>query len=149
MYGHHYSSTTVSNIAKMTQENVTAFHERTLKENYSVLYLGGTYLSLHRGTVSKKCLHIALLITPEGHKSVLGYEIVTNENNTSWSDLLNRLKNQGVKQVSLVNTDGFNDLDQIIQQIYPLAKQQRCLVHIGRNIASKVKRADRALRFIE
>ncbi|SQA20292.1 transposase [Streptococcus agalactiae] len=26
-----------------------------------------------------------------------------------------------------------------------MAKQQRCLVHIGRNIASKVKRADRAL----
>ena len=41
-------------------------------------------------------------------------------------------------------TDGFNGLDQLIQQAFPMAKQQRCLVHIGRNIASKVKRADRA-----
>lgn len=144
MYGHHYSPTTVSNIIKVTQENVTAFHERTLKENYSVLYLDGTYLPLLRGTVSKECVHIALGIIPEGYKSVLGYEIAPTENNVSWSDLLNRLQRQGVQQVSLVVTDGFNGLEQVIQQVYPLAKQQRCLIDIGRNIASKVKRADRA-----
>ncbi|HGD4397582.1 MULTISPECIES: IS256-like element ISSdy3 family transposase [Streptococcus] len=144
MYGHHYSPTTVSNITKVTQENVTAFHKRTLKENYSVLYLDGTYLPLRRGTVSKECVHIALGITPEGYKSVLGYEIAPNENNTSWSDLLNRLQRQGVQQVSLVVTDGFNGLERVIQQVYPLAKQQRCLVHIARNMSSKVKRVDRA-----
>ena len=32
----------------------------------------GAYLSLRRGTVSKECIHIALGITPEGQKSVLG-----------------------------------------------------------------------------
>lgn len=145
MYGHHYSPTTVSNITKVTQETITTFHERTLKENYSILYLDGTYLPLRRGTVSKECVHIALGIPPEGYKSVLGYEIAPNENNASWSDLLNRLQRQGVQQVSLVVTDGFNGLEKVIQHVYPLAKQQRCLVHISRNIASKVKRADRAL----
>ena len=33
----------------------------------------------------------------------------------------------------------------MISQAYPLAKQQRCLIHISRNLASKVKRADRAV----
>ena len=47
--------------------------------------------------------------------------------------------------VSLVVTDGFKGLEQIISQAYPLAKQQRCLIHISRNLASKVKRADRAV----
>ena len=36
-------------------------------------------------------------------------------------------------------------LKEIINQAYPLAKQQRCLIHISRNLASKVKRADRAV----
>ena len=36
-------------------------------------------------------------------------------------------------------------LEQIISQSYPLAKQQRCLIHISRNLASKVKRSDRAV----
>ena len=33
----------------------------------------------------------------------------------------------------------------MISQAYPLAKQQRCLIHISRNLSSKVKRADRAV----
>ena len=66
MYGHHYSPATISNISKATQENVAAFHERSLEANYSVLFLDGTYLPLRRGTVSKECIHIALGVTPEG-----------------------------------------------------------------------------------
>ena len=46
MYGHHYSLATISNISKATQENVAAFHERSLEANYSVLFLDGTYLPL-------------------------------------------------------------------------------------------------------
>ena len=42
-------------------------------------------------------------------------------------------------------TDGFKGLEGIINQAYALAKQQRCLIHISRNLASKVKRADRAV----
>ena len=105
----------------------------------------GTYLPLRRGSVSKECIHIALGITPEGQKAVLGYEIAPNENNASWSTLLDKLQNQGIQQVSLVVTDGFKGLEQIISRAYPLAKQQRCLIHISRNLASKVKRADRAV----
>ncbi len=145
MYGHHYSPATISNISKETRENVSAFHERSLEANYSVLFLDGTYLPLRRGTVSKECIPIALGITPEGQKAVLGYEIAPNENNASWSTLLDNLQNQGIQQVSLVVTDGFKGLEQIISQAYPLAKQQRCLIHISRNLASKVKRSDRAV----
>ncbi|MFC3910737.1 transposase, partial [Streptococcus thermophilus] len=61
------------------------------------------------------------------------------------STLLDKLQNQGIQQVSLVVTDGFKGLEQIINQAYPLAEQQRCLIHISRNLASKVKRADRAV----
>lgn len=144
MYGHHYSPSTVSNIAKITQENVSAFHERRLKSHYSVLYLDGTYLPLRRGTVSKECVHIALGITYEGHKEVLGYDIAPNENLSSWSELLNRLHSNGLEQVSLVVTDGLRGLEETISQVFPMAKQQRCLVHIARNLANKVKKADRS-----
>ena len=142
MYGHRYSLVTISNISKTTQENVVAFHERSLETNYSVLSLDGTDLPLRRGTVSKECIHIALGMTPEGQKVVLGYENAQNENNASWSTLLDKLQNQGIQQVSLVVTDGFKGFGQMISQAYPLAKQQRCFIHISRNPASKVKRSD-------
>lgn len=41
-------------------------------------------------------------------------------------------------------TDGVKGDEQIISQAYSLAKQ-RCLIHISRNLASKVKRSDRAV----
>lgn len=66
MYSHHYSPATISNISKATQENISAFRERSLEANDSILFLDGTYLSLRRGTVSKECIHIAVGITPEG-----------------------------------------------------------------------------------
>ncbi len=145
MYDHHYSPTTISNISKATQENVAAFHKRSLEANYSVLFLDRIYLPLRRGTVSKECIHIALGITPEGQKAVLGYEIAPNENNASCSTLLDKLQNQGIHQVSLVVIDAFKGLEQIISQAYPLAKQQRCFINISRNLASKVKRSDRVV----
>lgn len=57
----------------------------------------------------------------------LGYEI----NNISLKELINRLQKHG--------------LVYIIQQEYPLAKHQCYMVHIGRNVGSKVKRAHRSL----
>ena len=96
MYGQYYSPATISNISKATQENVAAFHERSLEANYSVLFLDRTYLPLRHGTVSKECIHIVLGMTPEGQKAVLGYEIALNENDASWSTLLDKLQNQGI-----------------------------------------------------
>ena len=58
-------------------------------------------------------------MTPEGQKAVLGYGIAPNENNASWSTLLDKLQNQGIEQVSLVVTDGFKRLEQIVSQAYP------------------------------
>ena len=107
----------------VTTREISDIIERSLEASYSVLFLDGTYLLLRRGTVSKECIHIALGITPEGQKAVLGYEITPNENNASWFTLLDKLQNQGIQQVSLVVTDGFKGLEQMISQAYPLAKE--------------------------
>ena len=58
---------------------------------------------------------------------------------------LDKFQNQGIQQVSLVATDGFKGLEQMISQAYPFAKQQRCFIHISRNLASKVKQSDRTV----
>ena len=108
----------------VTTREISDIIERSLEASYSVLFLDGTYLLLRRGTVSKECIHIALGITPEGQKAVLGYEITPNENNASWFTLLDKLQNQGIQQVSLVVTDGFKGLEQMISQAYPLAKEE-------------------------
>ena len=62
-------------------------------------------------TVSKECIHISLGITPEGQKAVLGYEIAPNENNASWSNLLDKLQNQGIHK-------GFGQCSDIFESLF-------------------------------
>lgn len=84
----------------LLQAELSAFlgYEPNEKVGYnSANSLNGTYIPLRRGTVSKECIHIALGITPEGQKAVLGYEIAPNENNASWSTLLGKLQNKGIQ----------------------------------------------------
>ena len=94
---------------------------------------------LRRGTVSKECIHIALGITPEGQKAVLGYEIAPNENNALLVHPVRQAsKTKESKQVSLCSDRWLpRGLKRLSIRAYPLAKQQRCLIHISRNLASK------------
>ncbi len=64
MYGSHYSPTTISNITKMVDEQVTAFHSRPIfHSQYVCLFLDATYIPLRRDAVQKEAVHIALGIT--------------------------------------------------------------------------------------
>jgi transposase-like protein len=56
MYGHHYSPATISNITKLVDEDVKAFHNRPVKERYVVIYCDATFLSVRRGSVQKEAI---------------------------------------------------------------------------------------------
>jgi putative transposase len=73
MYGHHYSPATISNITKLVDEDVKAFHNRPIKERYVVVYCDATFVSIRRDTVQKEALHTLIGIDEQGHKEVLDY----------------------------------------------------------------------------
>ena len=54
MYACYYTRQTTSNITSKLQEQVEAFHQRQLDEEYLVVYCDATYLSVYRDTVQKK-----------------------------------------------------------------------------------------------
>lgn len=53
------------------------------------------------------------------------------------------LKANGLESVLLFVSDGFSHLPEIIGNVYPKAKFQQCLVHVGRNLMSHVRKNDR------
>lgn len=57
--------------------------------------------------------------------------------------MLNDLKERGVEEPKIIVTDGLNGMEEAMHQVYPNSRQQRCLVHIARNIAKKVNKKDR------
>lgn len=141
--GTSYSKQTISNITDKVIANVEAFKNRALSEEYAVVYTDATCMSLRRDTVAKEAVHIAVGITVEGTKEILGYMIAPTESAEIWRELLTNLKQRGLKRIALVCTDGLAGMENAIHDIYPESKIQRCIVHISRNIAAKVRVADR------
>ena len=143
LYQKKYSRTTISNITKKVVANIEAFRKRKLKNNYAVIYLDATYVPLRRDTVRKEAVHIALGITMEGKKEMLGYAVAPSESASIWEELLQDLSSRGVNQPLLFVTDGLTGIEDVIHQCFPLADVQRCLVHVMRNISHKVRVRDR------
>lgn len=143
LYSKKYSKTTVSNITKLVTDNVEAFKRRSLHQHYAVIYVDATYTPIRRKTVDKEGLSIAIGITPEGYKEVLGYVISPQESATIWDELLYDIKQRGVQTVNLFVTDGLSGMVQAIERNFPMAKIQRCLVHVQRNIYAKARVKDR------
>lgn len=100
-------------------------------------------MPLRRDTVSREMVHIALGITLEGTKEILGYMIAPNESAEIWKALLENLKSRGVERISLFCTDGLSGMETVIQDTFPDSKIQRCLVHIQRNLCAKSRVNDR------
>ena len=143
MYGDYYSPTTVSNITKQVGNLVEEFHDRTFKHSqYVCVFLDATYIPLKRGTVEREAVNIAIGIRSDGGKEVLDFSVAPNENGEAWRELLESLRNRGIEQVQLFIADGFIGLENVIAEIYPTAKFQRCLVHVLRNLTSHVRKSD-------
>lgn len=139
--GASYSKQTVSNITDKCIENIDKFKSRQLSKEYAVVYTDATCMALRRDTVAKEAVHIAVGITVEGTKEILGYSIAPNESAEIWKEVLEDFKSRGLENVSLFCTDGLAGMEEVIEQTFPTAKIQRCLVHISRNIAAKLEEA--------
>lgn len=94
----------------------------------------------HR-VVSKSC-HIALGITAEGEREIIGLMIQNGESDESWSTFFDYLKQRGLNGTELVISDAHAGLILAIRKSFAGASWQRCQVHFMRNILSSVPKKD-------
>lgn len=144
MYGHHYSATHVSNIGKLVDKDVKAFHARRVKPNYVVIYADATWLRVRRDSVAKEALHVLVGIDAEGYKEVLDYALYPTESSYNYKEMLRSLQARGLEQVALFVSDGLIGLPEAVTDVYPRAKHQGCWTHLQRNAMHKVRTSDKA-----
>lgn len=139
-------------VGKIVRESLGEYKDFSSKQltNCPVIYLDGTWLPLKRRRVSSnskvesECVLIAIGIDENGNKQVLSFRVLPAEGASVWQEVLEDLKNRGVNDPKVFVTDGLNGMKEAIHKVYPTAKQQRCLVHVSRNIANKVSKNNRA-----
>lgn len=144
MYGHHYTPQTISNMTQAMSGQIEAFQSRKLASRYACVYLDATYIAVRRDTVSKEAIYIAVGIREDGSKEVLAYTVAPTESAFVWKELLEDIKARGAQEILLFVSDGLKGIVESIFSIYPDSQYQACCVHLSRNIAHKVRVADRA-----
>jgi putative transposase len=144
MYGAEVSHTLVSKVTDAVIDTVVAWQNRPLDEIYPVVYLDCIVVKIHQDKrVLKKAIYLALGITTEGHKELLGMWLSENEGAKFWLSVLTELQNRGVKDIIIAAVDGLTGFPEAINTVYPKAQVQLCIVHMVRNSLRYVSFKDR------
>jgi putative transposase len=121
IYGAFYSPQSISRLIQVTEEEVKAWRERPLSEEYCAVFLDGTFLSIRRGKTAKEPVYIALGIKPDGRRESLGFWLfgAEGESARNWEEVLKDLKRRGVQRVRIFITDDLPGLEEAIKKIFP------------------------------
>ena len=101
------------------------------------LFLDASFFPMHPGSPAEPVL-AAWGITTEGKPAFIGLAPGSGESADAWHDFLADLKDRGLASPLLIISDGAPGLISAIEQAYPKALRQRCLVHRCRNIFAKI-----------
>ena len=133
LYGVDVSEGLVSEVTGSIQDDVRAWQSRPLEELYVVVYLDAMRVAIRdQQVVRKKAVYVAVGVTLEGERDVLGLWIEKSEGARFWTSVLTDLRNRGVKDVLFVCTDGLSGFPEAIDAVFPEAVNQTCIVHLVR-----------------
>jgi Transposase, Mutator family len=128
----------------MSWDDVRAWQQRPLDDVYPVIFLDCLVLKIREGgTVQRRACYLALGVTVEGERDVLGMWFEETEGAKFWMQVLAELKQRGVQDILICCVDGLKGFPEAIEAIFPETIVQTCIVHLIRNSLKYVPRRER------
>jgi hypothetical protein len=126
------SKSTVSSVCQQIKDEYERWAARRLDAiTVDYLFLDASFFRMHPGSPAEPVL-AAWGITTSGKPAFIGLAPGTGESADAWHAFLADLKNRGLASPVLVISDGAPGLIAAIEQAYPQALRQRCLIHRSR-----------------
>jgi transposase-like protein len=139
------SKSQVSKLCKDIDERVNAFLERPIGGEWPYLWLDATYLKVRDGgRIVSVAAIIAVAVTTEGRREIIGLGLGPSEAEPFWSTFLKGLVKRGLKGVKLVISDAHDGLRHAITRVLS-ATWQRCRVHWMRNALAHVPKGQHTM----
>lgn len=137
----------VSKMAKNLDEIVESFRSRPLDTGpYPYLWLDAlVQKSREGGRIVNVATLTAIGVNADGHREVLGVDVITSEDGAGWLDFLRSLKARGLSGVALITSDAHPGLTDAIAATFPGATWQRCRTHFMRNLLCRVPKSAQGL----
>jgi len=143
-FGESISRETINNLAENFNEIRTNWENRKLDAYYKVVYCDALYISLKRGnSYSKEAVYVMYGIKDDNSRELLLLEVNPTEGCTMWGEYFSKLKSKGVEQIDLIVSDGVVGFADVARKYYPEGDVQRCVVHLQRNLLTKIRPRDK------
>lgn len=144
VYDTEISRDLVSRVTDAVVTDMRIWQSRPLDRVYPVILIDAIVLKIREGAVMNRPVYVAIGITLDGDRDVLGLWIGPSggEGAKQWMNMLTDLRNRGVMDVCIVCCDGLKGLPDAIAATWPLATIQTCVVHLVRNSIRYTQRRD-------
>lgn len=144
IYHVEVSAGLISNVTNEVIEEVKTWQNRQLDEVYPIVYMDAIQFKVRdSGHVKNKAVYLAIGMTMEGLKEVLGLWIAQTEGAKFWLQVVTELKNRGVKDILIACVDGLKGFPEAIESVFPQTVVQLCIVHLVRHSLNYVNWKDR------
>lgn len=133
------SKSQVSRMAADLDEHVAQFRHRPLGEAGPFTFVAADALTMkvrEGGRVINAVVLVATGVNGDGHREVLGLQVVTSETKPAWNTFFADLVARGLAGVRLVTSDAHAGLVEAIAANLPGASWQRCRTHYAANLMS-------------
>ena len=139
------SKSTAARICSEVHERLLAFGRRDLYEVKLVaLFLDAIYLAV-RPQGPKEGVLCAWGFTEKGERALVSVCLGMRESVEDWLALGRDLTKRGLQAPMLVAADGAPGLIKAVEELWPYADRQHCVVHRLRNLLAKLPKAEREL----
>jgi putative transposase len=144
LYGTEIGRDTVSRVTDAVLADVAAWRTRPLEAVYPIVYFDALQVKVTEDrSVRNRACYLALGVTLEGEREVLGIWWQETEGAKFWLAVLNDLHQRGVKDVLIACVDGLSGFPEAIEAVFPEAWVQTCIVHQIRSSMRYVNYRDR------
>jgi len=139
------SKSQVSRLCAEIDDRVRAFLERPLEGAYPYVWIDATYLKVRQnGRIVSVAVIIAVGVTDDGRREVLGLDIGPSEAETFWTGFLRKLVRRGLTGVELVVSDAHEGIKAAVARVLSTT-WQRCRVHFMRTAQAHASKSGRRM----
>jgi putative transposase len=144
IYGVKVSRELISKVTDAVMDDAREWAKRPLEDVYPVIFLDALVLKIREGgSVQRRACYLALGITVDGDRDVLGMWFQETEGAKFWMQVLTELKQRGVRDILICCVDGLKGFPEAIEAIFPRTTVQTCIVHLLRHSLKYVPRRER------
>jgi putative transposase len=144
IYGVSVGRDLISRVTDAVMDDVREWAKRPLQDVYPVVFLDCMVLKIREGgSVQRRACYLALGITMDGDRDVLGMWFQETEGAKFWMQVLSDLKQRGVRDILICCVDGLKGFPEAIEAVFPRTTVQTCIVHLIRASLKYVPRRER------